>query len=159
VTFVMIPSLTNPIFFFFAMYLLFLMGTALENHWGTIRYNLYLLIGWLATVIVAVALPTGPATNTALMESIFLAFALLYPDFQLLLFFVFPVKVKYLAVLVWISYLFMFLNGPWLQRLVVLASVANYLLFFHAEVWQFLKGLPRRAVVRPQAARFSDEPF
>jgi hypothetical protein len=149
----------NPIFFFLAMYFLFLFGNALENHWGAFRYNLYLLIGWAATVAVAVALPTGPATNMALMESIFLAFALLYPDFQILLFFVFPVKVKYLAVVVWLSYLFMFFDGSWLQKLVVLASVANFLLFFHKEVWQLLKGVPRRLMVRPQAARSVDEPF
>ena len=73
--FVVIPPATNPLFFFFAMYLLYLMGTALESHWGVFRYNVYLFVGWLATVAVALAFPLGVANNTYLMGSIFLAFA------------------------------------------------------------------------------------
>ena len=114
-SFVMIPPVENPIFFFFSMYLLYLFGTALENHWGTFHYNVYLLIGWVASVAVALALPTMPATNAYLMESIFLAFAFLYPDFQLLLFFIFPVKVKWLALVTWIIMFVQFCMGDWLD--------------------------------------------
>src|SRR6516165_7389119 len=45
-TFLFVPPVTNIVFAFFIWYLLFLMGTALENYWGTFRYNLFLLIGW-----------------------------------------------------------------------------------------------------------------
>ena len=41
----------------------------------------------------------------------FLAFAYLYPDFQLLLFFILPVKVKWLALLQWIGYFYVMLVG------------------------------------------------
>ncbi len=135
-SFVVIPPLTNPIFFFFGMYLLYLFGTALENHWGTFRYNLYLLVGWLASVAVAMALPALPATNAYLMGSIFLAFAFLYPDFQLLLFFIFPVKVKWIALVTWIGMFYQFCTGNWLVKLLVLAAIANFLLFFHRDLWQ-----------------------
>ena len=129
-TFVALPPLSNPICFGFAMYLLFLMGTALENHWGTFRYNLFLIVGWVATVAAALALPSGPATNAYLMESIFLAFAYLFPEFQLLLFFVLPVRVKWLALIVWILYLVQFILGGWLDKCLILAATANFLLFF-----------------------------
>ena len=143
-TFVVIPPLTNAIFFFFAMYLLFLMGTALENHWGVFRYNVFLFVGWAATVAVALVLPAEPATNGYLMESIFLAFAFLYPDFELLLFFFFPVKVKWLALLTWIALLGQFCLGGWLAKGLVLAAIANFLLFFHQELWQRARGGHRR---------------
>ena len=49
-TFVFVPAVQTPIFFAFALYLFYLMGTALESYWGEFRYNVYLLIGFLATV-------------------------------------------------------------------------------------------------------------
>ncbi len=158
-TFVMIPPLTNPIFFFFAMYILYLFGTALENHWGTFHYNVFLLVGWLASVAVALALPTLPATNAYLMESVFLAFAFLYPDFQLLLFFIFPVKVKWLALATWILMFIGFCTGGWLDKLLILAAVANFLLFFHSDLWQRARGGHRRMVVRAKTVRPPEEAF
>lgn len=158
-TFVIIPPLTNPIFFLFAMYLLYLFGMALENQWGTFRYNVFLFVGWLASVAVALALPTMPATNRYLMGSIFLAFAWLYPDFQLLLFFIFPVKVKWLALVSWIGMFIGFCTGGWLDKLLVLAATANFLLFFHRELWQRAKSGHRRMRVRAETARPPDEAF
>jgi hypothetical protein len=159
ITFVVIPPITNPIFFFFAMYLLFLMGTALESHWGTFRYNVYLLVGWLATVAVAIVLPTMPASNGYLMGSIFTAFAFLYPDFQLMLFFIFPVKVKWLALLTWIGFFIQFCIGGWLDKFLVLAGTANFLLFFHRELWQRASGGHRRMLARAKSIRPVEETF
>lgn len=67
----------------FVWYLFYLMGTSLEEHWGTFRYNVYLLVGYLATVGVSFLVPDEAATNGYLMGSVFLAFAFLYPDFEL----------------------------------------------------------------------------
>ena len=86
ITFLVIPPFTNPIFAFFFWYLFFLMGTALDNYWGTFRYNIYVLIGYLATLAVAFLTPGAQASNGFLQGSIFLAFAFLYPDFQMLIF-------------------------------------------------------------------------
>jgi len=56
VTFLLLPpvvpgSLTAGIFLFFACYLFWIFGGALEQQWGTFRFNVYLLIGWLMTVV------------------------------------------------------------------------------------------------------------
>jgi membrane associated rhomboid family serine protease len=158
-TFVAVPPLTNPIFFFFAMYMLYLMGTALENHWGTFRYNVFLLIGWLAAVAVSLALPAGTATNIYLTGSVFLAFAFLYPDFQILLFFIFPVKVKWLALLTWIGYFISFCLGDWLGKALVLAATANFLLFFHEELWARARGGHRRMLARAKTVVPLDHVF
>src|SRR6266568_6234740 len=50
-TFLFDPPLSNILFAFFAWYIFYLMGSALEEHWGAFRYNVYLLIGVLLTVL------------------------------------------------------------------------------------------------------------
>ncbi len=92
-TFLAVPPVTNPIFAFFFWYIFYMMGTALEGHWGTFRYNIYVLIGFIATVALSFLTPASPATNAFLQGSVYLAFAFLYPDFQLYLFFILPVKI------------------------------------------------------------------
>src|SRR5580658_2005978 len=76
-SFVFLPPTLNPIFLLFALWLFYMMGTALEGQWGAIRYNFYLLIGYLATVASVFVAPAGAATNTYLLGSVFLAFAYL----------------------------------------------------------------------------------
>ena len=53
ITFLFIPPVTNPIFAFFAWYMFYLMGSALEDHWGAFRYNFFLLVGYVVTVAVS----------------------------------------------------------------------------------------------------------
>ena len=130
------PPQTVPIFALFAWYMFFLMGTALERAWGTFRLNLYLLVGWAATVAVSFLTPDQPASNAFLYGSVFLAFAMFFPDFVIMLFFLLPVKIKWLALIAWIGYLWELLMGDWSARLLVLASIANFLLFFGRDVWR-----------------------
>ena len=80
-------------------YVFYLMGTALEHTWGAFRYDVYLLLGWLATVAVSFLQPDAAASIGFLQGSVFLAFAHLFPDFEFLLFLILPVKVKWLALL------------------------------------------------------------
>ncbi len=135
----------GPIFAFFFWYLFYIMGTALEQTWGTLRYNLYLLVGYVANLAVAFLQPEAAATNIFLEASVFLAFAQLYPDFQLYLFLLLPIKIKWLALLAWIGYGWAFLFGGWMVRLLILASVANFLLFFTKDIWNRIKSGRRRA--------------
>jgi hypothetical protein len=133
-SFLFIPPITNPIFAFFGWYFFYLMGTALENQWGVFRYNLYLLIGCLATVLVSFLFPDYPATNGFIGGSVFLAFAFLYPEFQILLFFILPIRIKWLALATWIFYFLVLAFGNWSQRFLMLASVCNFLLFFWRDI-------------------------
>ena len=130
ISFLAVPPQTNPIFALFFWYMFYMMGNALENQWGTFRYNLYFLIGYLATIAVSFLIPNQPSSNAFLQGSVFLAFAFLYPDFQILIFFILPVRIKWLALIAWIGYLYSLVAGDWLTRLLVLASISNFLLFF-----------------------------
>jgi hypothetical protein len=158
ITFVLIPP-RDPIFAFFALYLFYLMGTALENHWGVFRYNIYLLIAYLATVAMSFFTPGLVATNVFIGGSVFLAFAFLYPDFVLYLFFILPIRIKWLALVTWIGYFLTFVFGGWSSRLLVVASVLNFLLFFGKDVIRKVK-YGRRHMVR-QAKEYAkqDEPL
>jgi len=134
-TCVLTPPPTNPLFLFFALYMFWMMGSALENHWGALRYNLYLLIGYVASVALAFAAPhEEQATVIYLQGSVFLAFACLYPDFTILVFFILPVKVKWLALLTWIGYAAAFIGGDVMARLLVVASVINFFIFFGRDI-------------------------
>jgi hypothetical protein len=72
---------------------------------------------------------------------VFLAFAFLYPDFVLQLFFILPVRIKWLALLTWIGYGYIIFFGPWSEGLLALASISNFLLFFGNDiVWRIKAG-------------------
>ena len=96
-TFLFLPSSSSPLWVLLNLYFYCLLGNALEKEWGTFRLNLFYLSGILGSVLAA--LVTGYGVNRYLNLSLFLAFAALYPNFELLLFFVVPVKAKYLAVI------------------------------------------------------------
>lgn len=129
VSFVFLPPLTtNPIYVALEIYLLYWLGSALERTWGSFKFTVYFLLGivgaWLGCLI------TSSAGNTALYYSLFFAFAYLYPETQLLLFFVLPVKVKWLG---WISaalYLFQWVTAPLGQKLAMLAGLLGFWIFF-----------------------------
>ena len=84
----------------------------------------------------------------------FLAFAFLYPDFVLHLFLVLPVKIKWLALLTWIGYLYVLIFHFWAQGLIVAASIANFLVFFGKDIVLRMRSGHRRMV--QQADRVKD---
>ena len=55
VTFLFDPPATNPVFAFLFWYLFYLFGTTLEQSWGAFRYNVFLAIGYVATVAMSFA--------------------------------------------------------------------------------------------------------
>ena len=96
----------------------------------------------------------GTASMYYVNMSMFFAFATLYPNLQFLLFFIIPVKAKWLA---WIdaaffgiSILQMMLAGHPLYALVPVVAVLNYLLFFAADIVDGVSNLRRQAQYRAQ---------
>lgn len=161
VAFLFEPPVTNLIFAFFFWYLFYLMGTTLETNWGAFRYNVFLLVGYLASVgyaFLAYAIAGGgamgpPASSGFLYGTVFLAFARLYPEFTLCIFFIIPVKIRWLALFQWIGYALGFLFGDWMMKAMIVASVSNYLLFFGRDIWLDVKHRHRRMKRQAQALR------
>ena len=158
-TFLFIPPFSNPVFAFFGWYLFYLMGNALEGHWGAFRYNVFLLVGYTVTVAVTFLFPASVATNLFIGGSVFLAFAYLYPDFQLYVLFIIPVKIKWLAVITWIGYAWELFTGSWHTRMLVLASISNYLLFFGRDIYLTMKTGNRKMVFQSKQYATGREPF
>ena len=76
------------------------------------------------------AIHTNAQTNTYLNMSLFLAFALLYPDYQILLFFILPVKMKYIALADAALMTYSFIIGTWPMRGCMILSLLPLFLFF-----------------------------
>ena len=143
VSFAFIPPAAGFLFVVISWMLFYFFGTTLENQWGAVRYNLFLWVGLMANVAASfVTLVAGPgyvANNGFLYGTVFLAFARLFPDFTINLFFILPIQIKWLALLAWIGYGYALVKGDWMARVLILASVANYLVFFGREHWLELR--------------------
>lgn len=142
ITFIFIPPATSLFWIVFVLYFYYMIGTALEHEWGTFRFNLYYLLGILGTILAAFVTGSG-ATANYIHSSLFLAFATLYPNYEILLFFILPVKIKYLAYLNWafIGYTVLFLPIP--LKVIALVSIINYFIFFSEDILYYIKNRRR----------------
>lgn len=143
VTFLFLPPSSHPVWIVFTLYFYYLVGSNLENQWGSFRFNLYYLIGILGTIAAAFIgfafTGYGVVTTEHLNLSLFLAFAYLFPNFELLLFFILPIKVKYIAWFNWAFIVFSMIFNPLPMKLAAIASVVNYFIFFGSELISTLK--------------------
>lgn len=128
VTWLGMPVSTHPIWILFALYWLYVMGTSLEERWGAFRYQLYWLVGIVVTAATSV-LTGAPATNAALIMSLFLAFATYWPDYTIYVFMLLPVRVKWLALLDACLIVQQIVVLPGWAKLLPLVAIANYFLF------------------------------
>ena len=153
-SFLFVPA-SDGFFIIFFWYLYYLYGTALENTWGSFKYNIYLVSGYLLSISEAFIFPMQPITNSYFYLSIFFAFAYLHPDFELLLFFILPVKIKWLALLTAAFYLYQAVTGDWHTRTIILLSVGNFFLFFSRDIFLQVRYGNRKMVfqVKKNSAR------
>ncbi len=142
-----------------ALYMLYFMGNSLEAHWGTFKFNLFFLSGYFFTVVASFLLWNMPMTNVFWITSIFLAFAYSYPDFEFFIFFVLPVKVKYLAWFTWFGFAFVLLFAPWSERIALLASIANFLMFFGKNIYHTAKYGHKKMVSHAKQVKESKKAF
>ena len=157
VTWILIPPDSSNIFFvLITLYLYYSLGGLLERIWGTYKYNVYLFSGLLFTILGAFVLcgysvlmgaqPTmytglyllnngsavyfGQFSTYYINMSIFLACAASIPDVQVLLMFIFPIKVKWLGIVYGIILLVNCIQGGIDTWIVVIFSLLNFLVFF-----------------------------
>jgi hypothetical protein len=138
VTYLFVPVLGGilPDFFFCAFYILYLLwiGDGLERAMGSFRVTVYFIIGMAGTTVAAMIVGGTPGSVYFYM-AMFLAFARFYPDATILLMFILPVKVKWMAWANGAFLLFTMLTDTWSARGAILAAFANYLLFFGRELY------------------------
>ncbi len=137
ITWILIPPSSSIIFIIFSLYFYYLIGLGLEHSWGSFKFNLYYLVGIIATIIGGFI--TGTTDNTFLNYSLFFAFAILYPDFQVMLFFIIPIKIKWLALVDLLFFIISLIFSPMYIRVAIIASMLNFILFFYEDFGKFIK--------------------
>ena len=145
VTFIFVPEGSNLLFVAISLYFYYFIGNALEREWGSARFTVFYGIGVLVNIAVGLVLsflyglnyPWPVVSMYYINMSLFFAFAALYPDLQVLLFFIIPVKVKWLA---WIdaaffawSILSSLFHLNWVGVVLPVVAILNFLLFFSSD--------------------------
>ena len=137
VTFIFVPPSSSPLFIIFSLYFYYMIGMSLELRWGKVKFNLYYFIGMLAAIVAC--LITGYAGNTFLNLSLFFAFAAMFPEEEVLLFMILPIKMKYLAVLDAALYTYQFLVGNASTRVTIVLCLLNVFLFLGGDLINMIR--------------------
>ena len=147
-TWILMPPSSLSLFTVIMLFFYYSIGTSLERTWGTFRYNVYLFSGMLFTILGAFALYSvyvfiggnpapivGEFVSAAFSTyyvnlSIFLAFAACYPDMRVLLYFIIPIKIKWMAYLDIAILAISFFMGNMAIKVAIITSLLNFMLFF-----------------------------
>lgn len=140
ITFIFVPAQFGGSFlgifgFAIVIFLYYSIGSSLERAWGTFKFNVYYLSGAVFTAIACSILNLGGApyvvaTAQFINLTLFLAFATMFPNLEFLLYFIIPVKAKYMAILYFILLIPDFIYGGIGNQLFIIISLLNYILFF-----------------------------
>lgn len=147
VTWIFMPTDTNLLMLLIMALFYYQLGTTLERNWGTFRFNVYIFGGMLFTVLGAFLLYgimyvinggvspdmfyIGYSFSTSYINmSIFLAFALTYPEMQIMLMFIIPIKMKWMAVVYGVLTLIQFFGSSWAGKVSIFMSLLNFIIFF-----------------------------
>lgn len=183
-TWLIVPPDSFDFWTLLMLYFYYSIGTSLERTWGTYRYNVYIFSGILFTAVGAFILygvssllgaqslglwttvngyityPTMFSTYYVNM-SIFLAYAATFPDYEVLLFFILPIKVKFLGIIYGAMLVYQFIVGYGTSsalfyynlgiRFVITASLLNFVVFFFTSRRKVRRGPIR--ITRQKAAK------
>lgn len=141
ITFVLVPAYSGGVLFFaLFLYFYYFIGTALEREWGSTKFTLFYFCGVVFNILVGFL--AGTTSMQYVNLSMFFAFATLYPDMQFLLFFIIPIKVKWLAwldaALFVLDMVMMALAGEYFFMLLPVVAILNYFLFFYSTIRDLL---------------------
>jgi membrane associated rhomboid family serine protease len=140
VTYIFIPQTDSAFWVFFLLLFMWFLASALEDHWGALKLNVFYLVGMTGCTVAAFFFGGG-SSNTFLNLSLFFAFATIAPNYEIFLFFILRVRVKYIAWILAGMVALQFALLPLSAKMAMAASLANYLVFF-------LPGLVRNAHTR-----------
>ncbi len=156
VTWIIIPPSRFDLFTIVMLMFYYSVGTNLERTWGTFYYNVYLFMGMIFTILgsfLIMGISYIPAFNISILReacgsaayfllvarnfstyfvnmSIFLGFAATFPEVQVLLMFIIPIKVKWMGIAYGILLVVQFLQSDIVGKIVIGASLLNFVVFF-----------------------------
>ncbi len=137
ITFVITPPSTSIWFVIFVLFFYYSIGQSLVNVWGAFKFNMYVLVGVLGTILSAFLVyfvlgkPAGIYMDTYYLNlSMFLAYAAIFPEMSVYLYGILPIKVKWLGYLDVALLVYSFIVGGVGSRIAIVVSMLNFLLFF-----------------------------
>lgn len=157
-TILVAPVSESIIFVVLVWYFFYLIGTALELQWGSFRYVVYIALCYLFVVLFSLFFPSISIPGGFFFLSLFLAFAHLNPNFRLLLFFIIPIKIKWMAYLIWASLIVTVFLSALPLKVLTLLYVSNFLLFFYSDILYSLKTGFKGASSRPKQVLHKEKP-
>ncbi len=164
VTFIIVPEVMGfqrVLVLAISLYFYYFIGTSLEHEWGKGKFTIYYFSGILLTVLYSLVFYWITGTRILVSASyvnlsLFLAFATLWPEQRVLLFYIIPVKMKWLAwvdaALFAVSIASYLLAGQFGLALVPVVAMAGYLLFFGEWLWGFVS--PKRAKQKARTIQY-----
>ncbi len=145
VTFALYPPSTGMLAFI-AFYFYYWIGSTLEQYWGTPKFNVYFFSGLVLTLLYGFVIYFITGLRIQLNAeyvylSMFFSFAAMFPDMQVLLFFVIPIKMKWLALVDAAFFVLGVVTTAFPVNLLPIVAVLNFFVFCGGEL---LRSLPRR---------------
>lgn len=153
VTYIFVPQMGHPLLVAVALWFLWFIGDGLERAWGPFRLTLYFLVGMIGTTVAAV-LSNSQFSSQMLFTTLFFAFAHFYPEEIIYVFFILPLKIKWIAWIYAGFLLLSFVTQSNSYRMAFVAALSNYLLFFGPGV---IRNLRQRKEVAVRRSRFETQ--
>ena len=139
ITYPLTYQINNPLLMLISLFCYYSIGRAMENIWGTLKFNLFYITGVVLMDIYCLIFG-GQASVTYLNLSLFLSYATLFPDVHFLLFFIIPIKGWFFALFDLAIVVVDLFTLPFPYNFFSVISIANYFLFFGKDV---LNVIPR----------------
>ena len=142
ISFAFVPT-SGGVLALIMFYFYYFIGNTLEQYWGKAKFTLFFFSGILFTVIYAFVIYVITGADIRISASyidlsMFFSFATLFPETQVLLFFIIPMKIKWLAYIDAAFFLYEIIVTPFPYNLIPVVAVLNYLLFCGGWLFQFL---------------------
>lgn len=140
-----LPSISRSPFWLiiYCLYIFFVVQ-ALEQAWGEINLSFYILLSYVCGVVAGFWLDVPVAIWEHVLMNISLAFGTLFPNMTFYLFFIVPVRAKWLTLFSGGYLIWLFLNGTEVSRLTLLLVHSPYILFFAPSLLDGYKNWKRK---------------
>lgn len=159
VTFAFIPNSWDMLALI-SFYFYYFIGSTIEREWGSGKFTIFFLMGMLLTIIYGFVIYFVWKINMRLTAfyiymSIFLAFATLYPDMTVYLFFILPIRMKWLGIIDAVYFIGVALSKGFPSNLLPVVAIVNYLLFCGGYLLDYFR--PARVQQRKNTVNFKSE--
>ena len=161
ITWIFMPVNSNIIWVAISLYFYYFVGSTLEREWGAGKFTIFYIFGVLLNIIYGFCMRyifdfNFPLSPMYINLSMFFAFATLYPDVQIRLFLIIPIKVKWLALVNAAMFLMNIIHGFVIGSIFIallpIVAILNYFLMCGYELLQYLR--PFKARHSPQVVNF-----